>query len=257
MQKILASLINTSILDLESAKVLYSQKLYHTSLFCFQQSMEKAYKTSALVTGQIQLSELRSIGHDYFNLLKKTFQSTFFENGNAGHTMVFGFLFDGADISKDEVDNTINESNRKAFFSMTENDLKNFINSFSAIKQQANDLFFSNIGHEKFLAIANSSPQPNLAGTDNPVVLQPDDLNLEAIRTFTNHIITIHMLGILTSPHSEQARYTFFDKDGSNIKSPVEIYTMDMPIIKNLEYLMNMAEEAISYLKTEVESIPS
>jgi len=65
-------LLNIAKSDLEASRVLYENQLYPQAIFYFQQSVEKANKSLALVTKQVTEKELyRNIGHEAIKIHEK------------------------------------------------------------------------------------------------------------------------------------------------------------------------------------------
>ena len=78
--------------------------------------------------------------------------------------------------------------------------------------------------------------------------------SFSGIESTLNHCFTVGMLGMITSPHSEQARYTFFDSTTYEYTCPIETYNISLPIIKHQKKMIKMAARSIQYFKAYLEA---
>jgi HEPN domain-containing protein len=244
MDNVIISLLKLSEEELTTAKDQYKKGIYHKSLFLFQQSVEKAYKALALDTRQIELTDLKKIGHDYVKLLKKSL-SGLPENTRGK------LLTDNLDLLKieepvdgTEIYNGLMQMSRADFFNLPEEMIEYFLQLIAANKKMISKSDFSYL-----VDIVNSSnkltaEELEAFNIDHEKGYSPEELKTMAL--FQSHGVTLQFIGLMTSPHSEQTRYPLQE---NNYKCPTEIYTIELPLIKHQEKLMKMAGEAIKFIK--------
>lgn len=249
LETIITSLITIAEKDLESAVLLYDNGNYYNSLFFFQQAIEKAYKASALLTRQIGLSELKYVGHDYIKLLKKCIKDGFAGTQHALDPIFFNMVAEDVDISKDDIESTMSTIKRDAFFNLTETDLDFFLKLIENQQEYLKTAFTTMIGNPDFIKQISNSGQLNQSDIEALSQSSPQDQDKDEMLVMINHVFTLNILGLITSPHSEQARYPFYNHSDATVSCPTEIYNQNMPVIKHQVKLMKMAEHAINYLK--------
>lgn len=244
MDKIVVSLLKISSDELMSARTEYKMGIYHKSLFLFQQSIEKAYKALAIDTRQINVSDLRNVGHDYVKLLKTSLNSL---PANVKNQVVDDSkeLFDDDEqLSGEEIFAEVNKLARTDFFNLSEDDIKYYLTYLNKCKRVASKSNFANLTQ-----LAIDSNKLTDSERLEAVTEQMNGYSEEQIKLmimFQCSGLTLQILALFTSPHSEQTRYPLEHND---YKCPTEIYTKDFPLIKHQKKLMKMAQEAIDFLK--------
>ncbi len=245
MDKIVTSLLKISGEELATAKTEYKKGVYHKSLFLFQQAVEKAYKALALDTRQIGLDDLKKVGHDYVKLLKTSLKNL----PEDLRTEAFAYnaeLFNYSDpLEENEIYIELMRLGRTDFFNMTDEDINNYLKYISKYKRLAFKSNFSNLAD--IVTRSNKLSAEELAEF---LAEQQSGFTTEQLKVMTmfqSHGVTLQLLGLMTSPHSEQTRYPLEHND---YKCPTEIYTMDFPLIKHQNKLMKMADDSIKFIKT-------
>ncbi|MGZ3862425.1 MAG: HEPN domain-containing protein [Bacteroidia bacterium] len=238
-EKAIASFLKLAESELSVARYLYEIENYHKSLYMFQQSVEKAYKADALITRQIQLTDLENVRHDYVRLLEKSLNSLPPDTQNKVITDVFNYY--GEEVDAASVMNTIERSNRFEFFTLTNEQIDYFIN---LIKQQKE--MFSQIDLSLYIDAAISANKFSAEEIKNLQNTFNEEGKKEA-RIFLGHSVTLQYIGLMTSAHSDHTRYP---NKRTGYTCPTEIYTIEMPLVRRQKELMEMASESINFIKT-------
>lgn len=250
--KVFGSLVKVAKSDIESAIILYNKGNYYNSMFLFQQAVEKGYKASALITKQLTLLDLKKVGHDYIKLLKKVVNEGFQGSKHPIDPIVYKIAAEDVELDTEDVHSTIGEAKRDEFFDLTEQDIEMFLNLISVQKTRLPDLFSLALGNPEFMTQVETYTNLTRDESDQG---KAEFLNqsVEETKVFyqlLHHVFTLNILGILTSPHSEQARYPSYNTSDSTFACPSEIYNESMPLVKNQMKLMLLAQESINFLKS-------
>ena len=254
MEHVIESLIQLSSEELAIAKSLYKKGNYHKSLFLFQQSVEKAYKAVGLDSKSIVLTDLRKIGHDYVELLKLTFR------GMSSNTRIK--IIDGnADIlnveppnNEEEIYSAIMQSARADFFNLKEEEIQELLNILSTYKKNISsaDAMLNNLLFIKDVAVSSGKlNNEQLMELQSLKISDMDKKDQKKLIQYQTYSLNLQMLGLMTSPHSEQTRYPL---STNNYQCPTKIYTIDFPLIKHQPQLMKIAGEAIKFMGKTIPS---
>ena len=248
MEDIINSLIKIADADLKSAKLLYENKSYYNSLFLFQQAMEKSYKATGLLIGQLDLIGLRLVGHDYIKLLKKTVKDGFAGTQHYLDSTFYKMIAEDIDITTNEIEATMSSVKRDIFFDLTDEALVFFVKLIDNQQDYITHTFETIVESPDFFRKLQDAGQLTQDDIDSLKTSNFQSVEEKtAMLTFSKHLITFNILGLITSPHSEQTRYPFLNN--GSVSCPTEIYTMDMPIIKHQMKLMLIAEASINYFR--------
>jgi len=272
-------LLNIAESDLEASRVLYENQLYPQAIFYFQQSVEKANKSLALVSKQVTEKELyRTIGHEaikiheraikrqkdkyeQFNEHLKLFPELkeigFLENfNNKREIRQFDFLLSYINEIKLDKNKVIHISSwdiRRLLKEMErgKNDIEKEMQSLSKFKM--NDKTLKEMNHN-FIELYNVALKYNPVYAEE---LKNDFEKLESInieKYIKNYFgltylgmslsISLYYLAIITLPHVSITRYP------ENDKTPLKIYTPRLPIVKKLPELSNVHNNALNEFKT-------
>jgi hypothetical protein len=244
MDNVIKSLLKLSEEELMSAKTQYKKGIYHKSLFLFQQSVEKAYKAIALDSRQIELTDLKKIGHDYIKLLKKSLNALPQDTRGKMLTDSIKLFEDKEPFDSEDVFKELALMGRSDFFYLTEETIEYFLKLIAV--------------HKKYILKSDFSSLPELVNSSNKLTSEElaqfqaehqkgfSKQQLKTMALFQSHCVTLQIIGFMTSPHSEQTRYPL---QVSNYKCPTEIYTIDFSLIKHQKKIMKMAGDSIKFIK--------
>lgn len=253
MNRTIISLIKKADLDLSASKVLFKKQDFSNSLFLFQQAVEKGYKAGGLLTRQISIDQLNLVGHNFLKMLKFTLSGVT-SDGLALTANLRQELLGTDDYVENEFQN-INPSDRHKFFDLNENEILDLLNQINSFKKNLKKILANPQGVSGILELAKQSgklTEVEKSGIDsedpNQIALSDTSKTSELL----GQIFALQILGLITTAHSEQTRYPFTDKLSLSVKCPTEIYTADMPVIKNLKKFFKLADKAIFALKREM-----
>lgn len=242
------SLFSIAEEELQCSKLLYRNKKYSKSLYMFQQSVEKLNKACALLLQHIKIDELPKVGHSFSKLLIKSIDS--YSPESRIHINQLMNVWDET-INEEEIYSDIKSLKNEDHFYLS---------------QSAFDELFQEIkNYRKFLkkTMSNKTSVDIIAQIAIASGKGPEIENVESMPSFTKDEVkdiveiliqnfSINLLGMITSPHSEQTRYPFIDKSNS-VKCPIKIYTLNFPLIENLSKLIKIAEKALTTLRPKNE----
>lgn len=271
-------LFNIAESDLEASRVLYENQLYPQAIFYFQQSVEKANKSFALVTKQVTEKELyRTIGHEaikiheraikrqkdkyeQFNEHLKQFPELkdmgFLENfNNKREIRQFDFLLSYINEIRLDKNKVIHISSRdiRRLLKEMERGKKDIEKEMQILsKFRINDKTLKKMNY-------NFTELYNIALKYNPVYAEElkndfkklESINLEKfIKNYFGLIylgislsLSLYYLAIITLPHVSITRYP------ENDKTPLKIYTQRLPIVKKLPELTSVHCNALNEFK--------
>lgn len=247
------SLIRKAELDLLAAKLLYKRKDYSNSLFLFQQAVEKAYKAAGIKTGQISINDLTVVGHNFLKMLKISLKPI----SNNNIVEISNWWQDSIKSEENITEEQLTEitpSDRQFFFQLNETEISNLLKQITHYKKNIKKTLNKPEGIKMLLQLAKESGRFSALELEaiyqeNSNEIANSDTN--EISDYLGHVFALQILGLITTAHSEQTRYPFTNKNDYSVKCPIEIYTQDMPLIKNLTKLFRIANKAIKSLKSE------
>ena len=258
MEKYISSLIKIANNDLISSKILYKKKLYPQSLFLLQQSIEKSYKAVGLLTRQINIDDLKDVGHDFIKMLKKGFNSI---QGTAKERIISSGIkkIDKSIVDKpEEIINSLNETKNKEFYNLSESQIQSYFDLISKLKRTQYPLKYTK--KNNLIELYNAAMQNKNLTSDEIKGIQElinsttsglskeDSVNLY---NFMNNFYALNIIGLITSPNFEQSRYPLIKDNHIDVNCPNEVYTSETPIIKNQRTIMRHAEKAIKFLQED------
>ena len=271
-------LLNIAKSDLKASRVLYENQLYPQAIFYFQQSVEKANKSLALVTKQVNEKELhRNIGHKAIKIHEKAIkrQKEKYEQFNEHLKLIpelreIGFLenFDNKreirqfDFFLSYIDEIKHDKNKLIYLSSWDirrllkemEQSKNYLEKErrSLSKFEMNDRTLKKMNRNFFELY-------NIALNYNPVYAEElkndfEKLDSKNIEKFVKNYfdlnyrgmslsISMYYLAIITLPHVSITRYP------ENDLTPLKIYTLKLPIVKKLPELIAVHNNALSEFK--------
>lgn len=269
MEKLEKILYNIAKEDLTVAKYLYKKRKYSQSLFYFQQSVEKANKSFALINGIIQPKELLSkVGHDTLNIYRKSIDS---RTKEIEESILSISKFPQA--KEHEYFNTIKDYQKELITG--QQFLKNIKNKdltklpvmdLHYILDQLEDMsktkvpafssdmvveldksfktyldFMGSFGSEKALQ-EKAELEKEL---ENPInkekIIELIKLMLQTVidAGFINY--TLYFCAIITMPHVSKTRYPFMDSKSN----PLKIYNRNHPLVKLQPHFMQLMRKAL------------
>lgn len=246
MEKTIISLMTIAEDELKGAKILYSKGIYHKALFLFQQANEKAYKASALITGQIQLADLKYVGHDFFRLLKKAAETMNIETKEKVVALVKKPYNLNEEVSTEDIFNEVDNAKRGDFFNLDEEEIRYYIKNINKFRRASKSMLDKNALLE-LTEMSNKISLKDKEGFVEYLNSNDADVGLLNIQNTISNFNVFYIIGIMTSPHSEQSRYPF--GTGKNLMCPTQIYTKDFPLVKHQRRLMNLCNASIIDVK--------
>ena len=271
-------LLNIAKLDLEASRVLYENQLYPQAIFYFQQSVEKANKSLALVTKQVTEKELyRNIGHEAIKIHEKAIkrQKDKYEQFN-DHLKLFPELGEVGFIENFNIKREIRQfdfflsyinkirHDKNKLIHMSSWDISRFLREMEKGKKdiekemqnlskfRMNDKTLKKMNHNFFDLY-------NVVLKYNPVYAEElkndfEKLDSKKLEIYIKNYfgltylgmslsISLYYLAIITLPHVSITRYP------ENDMTPLKIYTQRLPIVKKLPELSNIHNNALSEFK--------
>lgn len=267
--------------DLDSTKILFENKKYSNSIFCFQQSVEKSAKSFFLLNEVLKSQELRKIGHkpskkhleDVRNNLKKaiSLREAIEKHPELKEVPMIQKLnlndFESKAIEAEEIIKSVSEgevvySDNLDFLDQTISEMKNFLcsaeefdaNKLDDLTQEklknewiSNIKAFSKIKREKGSGISEQEEEEalNVSG---------EFLKHLALRQAKSMIYggTCHsinsVLNFFIEPHFKFLRYP-------DEKNPLEYYTMKNPLVKRFGELIKIQERNLKIHEMYLEFI--
>ncbi len=267
-------------MDLEASKVLYEKELYPQAVFYFQQSVEKATKAFALITGQ-KISEkefINDIRHQAINVFEKSIrdQKNRYEQLKANlnklpelkETKIFKdfnlernirqldrHLAHIKEVKKDKRDLIyISSWDIRSILKEIESTKKEFEKEKQNISKLKISERASNKKKKELIELYNSLSKYNPVRFEEAKnELEKIDLKqlaeklIKSLSEPISIIISISMalyyLSIITLPHSSLTRYPLDDF------TPVNLYTKKLPIVKKLPELCEVQDNVLNELK--------
>lgn len=264
--------------DLQASKVLYENELYAQAIFYFQQSVEKANKTYALITNQVTEAELpKKVGHEAIKIYKKSIEQQknryqkINENLNKLPEIKDTNIFKNAhiQIESEQFDFFLSyieriEKNKNESIFMTVWDIQRFLNEIKSFKKDIKKDMRSisslkitesdwKIAEKNFNEIFNIALKysPSYAEEMKEDFEQFDVKQLENILKNYFRLMSINMsisvslyhLAIITLSHSIITRYPL------NGLNPTEIYNEKLPIVSKLPELIDVLDNVLYELK--------
>lgn len=276
--KMKAELLDIAKSDLKASRVLYENRLYPQAVFYFQQSVEKANKSLALVTKLVTEKELyRNIGHQAIKIHEKAIkrQKDKYEQFN-DHLTLFSELreleiFEGFNVKREirqfdlflsYIDEIRHDNNK--LIHMSSWDIRRFLkemkNTKKDIEKEMQNIskFRMNDKSRKKMR-QNFSELYNVALKYNPIYAEElkndfEKLDSKELESYIKNYYRLTYLGmsistslyylaIITLPHVSVTRYP------ENGKTPLEIYTQKLPIVKKLPELCDVHNDALNEFK--------
>lgn len=255
MKEVLKSFISIAESDINSALMLYKKGNYANSLFMLQQSVEKAYKVAGVLTHQLLPNDVKKIGHDYLNLLRISLNKSNPELTDLSLTTAVDFGIFDADVDSHAITTTMNTIKRANLFNTSESEIEEYFKGISKYKRMNKTLYHTLKGRKKIIEMSKAK-FPFTPEHFESFERETLDLtnSMTDVENLLNHTFTVGMLGMITSPHSEQARYPFFDSTTFEYTCPIATYNINLPIIKHQKKMMKMAAGSIQYFKAYLES---
>lgn len=271
-------LLKIAGMDLQASRLLYDDELYPQSVFYFQQSVEKANKSFALISNQATEKELPgNIGHKaikiYENALiqQKHKYERFNETLNSFPEIKTINLLKNFNIKEElsqfdqllsDIGRITKEKNELHFISSWEihKILRETYHINKNLKKEKRKVSKIKITEEEWNKIKNNILELyDSLSKYNPIKVEEEKKNLEKIdlkqleTSIKNYLLLIYSsisiatslynLSIVTLPHSVITRYP------KNDFTPVAIYTKKFPIVKKLPELSKVQNNALDELK--------
>jgi HEPN domain-containing protein len=261
--------------DLNAAKCLLNQKIYHLSVFHLQQTVEKAIKSFGLYQNVISIGEAKKvIGHKAWGLYSKIFEEyearikrleDIFTRSEKFKEFILknlNWIFELR--SKIQTCDKIlkNFSSDDLFsISTSSEELQKIISEIKRVEEISNKLKLEEIKEENvseykktldnFLdALTEVNPNVDKNSINEIISLITPELINYIYRMAKEYIIKLYFsslclfyLSVVFSPHYTKSRYP----EGNS--NPLEIYNSNMPLVQNLEYFINLTERVISDLE--------
>lgn len=271
-------LLNIAKSDLEASRVLYENQLYPQAIFYFQQSVEKANKSLALVTKQVTEKELyRNIGHEAIKIHEKAIkrQKDKYEQFN-DHLKLFPELREVGFIKNFNIKREIRQFDFfLSYINKIRHDKNKLIHMSSwdisrllkEMEKGKNDIQKEMQNLSKFRMNDENLKQTNknffnlynVALKYNPIYAEElkndfEKLDSKKLEKYIKNYygltylgmslsISLYCLAIITIPHVSITRYP------ENDKTPLKIYTQRLPIVKKLPELINVHKNALNEFK--------
>ncbi len=271
-------LLDIAVMDLQASRVLYENGLYPQAIFYFQQSVEKANKTLALIKGQVTEKELwGKIKHETIKIYEKAIlhQKTKYEQMHENFNKL-------PELKESKILRKINiqkELKDIDFFSEYLENIKQQKNEIIYMSSwdirrvlKAIDYFNKDVEKERrkisYLKINERDWSKskkdiiellNNLSKYNPKRIEEEKNNLNTIDIkqlekaleyyylflfdFMSISVSLFYLTIVTSPHVSITRYP------QNNLTPTNIYTKKLPIVKKLQELFEVQDKVLNDLK--------
>ncbi|WP_321431116.1 HEPN domain-containing protein [uncultured Methanolobus sp.] len=263
--------------DLEASRILYENKLYPQAIFYFAQSVEKANKSMAALTGSYDEKYFtRKIGHEAIKIHQKNSRRTqqkfgrILERSRKGPMYKKFPLFDESSIKTviEQSDNAIQEidaikeqKDDLLFIKATEINealrdlskgkrrIQKYIQKLSEVDVDANQWMDNITEMSEFLPEDHELKETSLEFIKNfekvnfgliwEAVKYLFIVNLKSIMV----IMPLYYLSVITLPLASVSRYP------EKGKSPLELFNRKLPLVRKLPFLMEMLSEALQNLK--------
>jgi uncharacterized protein (UPF0332 family) len=272
-----AELLEIAERDLEAARILYENKMYPQAVFYFAQSVEKANKSLAALTGNHDERYFsRKIGHEAITIHQKNSRRTqqkftkildrsrkdplykklpFFEEDKIKD------IINQSDSGIQEIDAIKGQKNDLLFISATEinESLRQLSKGKTQVKKYIQKLSELNVDGDQLLKniteVSNILPDDHeLKEASIKFVEDSEKIDFglvwEAVKyiyvvNLKNILVTIplYYLSIITLPHASITRYP------ENEDSPLNIFTNKLPQVRKLPNLIQVHSEALQDLK--------
>lgn len=263
--------------DLEASRLLHKNKLYPQAVFYFAQSVEKANKSLAtLINDHSEKYLSKKIGHESILIHQKNnrkAQEKFNKilEKSEKHPLYKELPF----FQKDEIKDIVKQSDTNIqtidsikdksgeLILMEEDEIIQRLNEIEDAKYQINEemkeLFKSNIDKDEWLQnindvlkIISENYELNEAGLQ--FIEDSQKINFDVAWEVIKHYYFVHYkdalltiplyyLSIITLPLSNIARYP------ENGKSPIEIFSRKLPLVKKLPNLIELHFETLIDLR--------
>lgn len=265
--------IDIALDDLKSAQLLYSNGHYRNSCFLFQQASEKANKAFWLLNGVMNANEIKIIKHNQLKIFRKAMsnkkkdveqltQIIKQQLPKVKNHRIFSIIdlvrhnkwISDRIISHDRLQN-------QKFVEIKPVELNYYLRTIKEIKNA--EIKIPNYTLNKFNEIMHSiadwigqfeTPEAIAGKAELLKLINNQELSNEFYKTIISELIpklvemafiqmTLHFTAVITHQHSAITRYP---DDGSN---PIQIYTVNHPLIKRQPSFMVLLEEALNKLK--------
>ncbi|MBU4076584.1 MAG: HEPN domain-containing protein [Euryarchaeota archaeon] len=280
VMKMNMELLNIAEQDLKAAKVLHENELYPQSIFYFQQSVEKANKSFALITYQVEEKDLlKEVGHETINIYQKSLQhqrkryeqlkekfnkipelkkSKFFKDFDANRNLrqLDIILSEIYTIKKDKKEliyisqweirrilkeiESANKELEKAKKKIS--DFKITDRVWNKMKTEMLELYNS---LSKYNPLQIEEAKNNFHSNDMKLLVERNIKSLIEPMNIIQLSISLYYLAVITLPHSSLTRYP------QNNLTPVGIYTKKLPIVKMLPELIDIQVIVLKELKIQ------
>lgn len=258
--------IEIALNDLKSARLLYEHEQFSNSYFLFQQSVEKANKAFALLSGKITVEELEDFKHDQFKIYRKLLVAqreqahstsvALDSNPNPIPTEIKKeFDFKSHYQTLDKSVRFIDSLRNLDLINLSASELNYFLRELKKLEKvklkipkNAKEIvyvklanFIGAFGTEEAMKMKSALIALSSEETDElwNVILQTIPLFLDVI--FVN--LTLYFCALLTIQHSSLTRYP---DEGD---SPLWLYDLDLPIVKKQPLFMNYMDKALIKLQ--------
>lgn len=235
--------------DIKSAILLYTSESYSQSYFLFQQASEKANKSIGLLSDFVSSDELFNIGHDQFKVYKKALNQIK-EKEKFAREKVPELMSQFPSTNYQESLNTIGNLKNHDLVNLSESEVKNVL-------EELEDIINIEIPTlpDGFLDKIRTELEPLCAilgfKSEQAIELIKSEVGEDGIKLLFSwmiHFMKAQMISfycaLITTQHSTSTRY------GKDDKSPLEIYSKDLPLVKYQPIFMNYLEQAIKFLKS-------
>lgn len=276
--KMSVELSNIATLDLQAAKVLHENELHPQSIFYFQQSVEKANKAFALITNQVEEKDLlKEIGHESINIYQKSIQhqikryEQLKENLKRIPELKKTKFLENFDINRNlrQLDLNLSEiykikKDKKELIYISQWEIRRILKEIKSANEELEkskkkisnfkitDRVWNKMKKEMLELYDSLSKYNPLQIEEAKNNLQSNDMKLLVERYIKSLIepmsiiplsISLYYLAIVTLPHAIIARYP------QNGLTPVNIYTIKLPIVRMLPELINVQANVLKELK--------
>jgi HEPN domain-containing protein len=258
--------------DLNAAKYLFNQKIYHLSVFHLQQTVEKAIKSFGLYQNVISIEEAKKVvGHKAWGLYSKIFEEyearmkrleDLFTRSEKFKEFILKNLNWAFELrSKIQTyDKILKNFSSDDLFSISNSseELQKIISEIKRVEEILNkvEIKEDNVSEymktlDSFLNVfAEINPDVDKKLIDESILLITPELMNYIYRIVKEYIVKLYFsslclfyLSVVFSPHYTKSRYP----EGNS--NPLEIYNSNMPLVQNLEYFINLTEKVISDLE--------
>lgn len=275
-------LLDISKKDLESSEVLFSSRLYHSSVLMFQQSIEKTAKACALMGEILKFDQLKKeIGHDPLTMYKSEISKNLKNAENFKETLQKTPEFQEMPFVKDlNLDSYISKAKfvKQSLDSISKEDkifsddiyeldegikeMKSIINHVKDINLKElidknveifkkayiyNIKSYIEIAEKQGTVISEEEKEQNLNISEENIRIIADNLRKNLVSVgITNALNSI--LSLFIMPHFDLVRYP-------EKKNPLEYYTEKNPLIMRFNQLIDIQKENLAFHREYLEII--